>query len=311
MVFGFFTKKQQTQTDVPMPDSPRPPSENAVQDGKDVSQQPEIHTQVEQLQLRTPSPSVVDSVSAAQATRYPSEVPSSGLGPEATRPPVEPTPESLSTLLSSVPAKIVHDYTLAQLPTTTQPTLDALASFFALLTPPPKLHCVRCHKDFVEVENGDRSCLVPHDDDSAEVERVGRTGHERRTKEGTEYETLWGCCGKTTEGDGSQGPPDGWCYEGKHTVCVYICFCHFHTNDVANRPTLNALVSAQTRPYKTTNSSHASVSTVMAFVRACPARRARANAHGKLTKKNRPKKRTRAKARRTAASTRSWAKQRR
>lgn len=79
---------------------------------------------------------------------------------------------------------------------------------------------MRCHKDFVEVENDDRSCLVPHDDDSAEVERVGRgTGLEaRRTAGGTEYETLWGCCGKTTEGNGDQGPPDGFCYEGRHTV---------------------------------------------------------------------------------------------
>jgi hypothetical protein len=29
---------------------------------------------------------------------------------------------------------------------------------------------------------------------------------------------LWGCCGKTVEGDGDMGPPDGWCYEGMHTV---------------------------------------------------------------------------------------------
>lgn len=186
------------------------------EDGKDISDaQKQIHTQVEQLQLRTPSPSVVDSTSTAQDTRHPSEAP---VVPEIVRPALEPTPESLTSLISSVPAKILHAYTLAQIPSTTQPVLEALASFFATLTPPPRLHCVRCHKDYVDVENDDRSCLVPHDDESAEVERVGRSGHERRTKEGTEYETLWGCCGKTTEGDGSQGPPDGWCYEGKHTV---------------------------------------------------------------------------------------------
>jgi len=31
---------------------------------------------------------------------------------------------------------------------------------------------------------------------------------------------LWQCCGKTVEGDGDQGPPDGWCYEGKHTTDI-------------------------------------------------------------------------------------------
>ena len=219
MVFGFFSRKQQSQIDVSA--VANEPSCSSTEQ-QDVSRQ--IHTQVEQLQLRTPSPSVVESTSAAHGTRYPSEVPSfnHGNAPEVTVPtPVEPTSDSLSALISSVPAKTLHDYTLAQLPSSAQPTIDALAIFFAALTPPPRLHCVRCHKDYVEVENDDRSCLVPHDDDSAEVERVGRAGHERRTKEGTEYETIWGCCGKTTEGDGSQGPPDGWCYEGKHTVSLF------------------------------------------------------------------------------------------
>lgn len=220
MVFGFFSRRQPTQADVsspaniPIPETQHPSSSKHLE--KDASQQ--IHTQVEQLQLRTPSPSVADSVPAAQGARLPSEVPSYTPVPEPARPPLEPTPESLTALITSVPAKILHEYTLAQLPAAEQPVLEALTSFLATLTPPPRLHCVRCHKDFVEVENDDRSCLVPHDDESAEVERVGRSGHERRTKELTEYETIWGCCGKTTEGDGSQGPPDGWCYEGKHTV---------------------------------------------------------------------------------------------
>jgi len=45
--------------------------------------------------------------------------------------------------------------------------------------------------------------------------RKGRGGED-----GSEYETLWQCCGKTVEGDGDQGPPDGWCYEGKHTTDI-------------------------------------------------------------------------------------------
>ena len=99
-------------------------------------------------------------------------------------------------------------------------TLPTLAALFAELAPPPRLHCVRCHKDYVEVENDDRSCLVAHDDESAEVERVGtakRAGRVPGTVRAT-FETLWGCCGKIVEGDGDQGPPDGWCYEGMHTV---------------------------------------------------------------------------------------------
>jgi hypothetical protein len=92
-------------------------------------------------------------------------------------------------------------------------TVGSLTSFFSTLVPPPRLHCVRCHKSYFEVENDDRSCLVAHDDDSAQVERLGWTTSGRAN---AQYETLWGCCGKTVEGDGDT--PDGWCYEGKHTV---------------------------------------------------------------------------------------------
>ena len=49
----------------------------------------------------------------------------------------------------------------------------------------------------------DRSCVMEHDDNSTDVQYG---------------ETTWGCCGQTVEGDGSDGPPAGWCYEGKHTA---------------------------------------------------------------------------------------------
>jgi hypothetical protein len=52
---------------------------------------------------------------------------------------------------------------------------------------------------------------MPHDEDSTEIEWVGYA-------RGEEYETEYGCCGKTVEGEGDLGPPDGWCYEGMHTV---------------------------------------------------------------------------------------------
>jgi len=124
--------------------------------------------------------------------------------------------------LNSIPAKALHTYVLHQIPRAPEPVLSTLAEFFSELAPPLRLHCVRCHKDYAEIENDDRSCLVAHDDDSAEVERVGRGAKSGRPAgdPGTTYETLWGCCGKITEGDGDQGPPDGWCYEGKHTTDI-------------------------------------------------------------------------------------------
>ncbi|KXN88973.1 hypothetical protein AN958_06435, partial [Leucoagaricus sp. SymC.cos] len=176
-------------------------------------------------------------------TIEPASDPFSVPSPEA-EPPITPSPSPqdlitdpnpLHALIASVPAQTLHAYTLAHLIPASQPlsplsfphiplpseppsprTLTALTNFFANLVPPPRLHCVRCHKSYFEVENTDRSCLVPHDDESAEVERVGATGRSKGI--GTEYETLWGCCGKTVEGDGDMGPPDGWCYEGKHTT---------------------------------------------------------------------------------------------
>ncbi|CAL1700056.1 unnamed protein product [Somion occarium] len=212
MVFGFFTRKPAPEIppeSVPLPESPPP-----VARSPNSFKAPKAHDQV---QLRTPSPSV-DSV--AHGTPF------SQVGPTAVdavpRAPLDPTPDSLTSLIKTVPAKVLHTYTLSRIPDASEDVLKSLATFFDTLTPPPKLHCVRCHKDYVDVENDDRSCLVPHDDESAEVERVGRTAKKegRRISEGMEYETLWGCCGKVTEGNGDQGPPDGWCYEGKHTTDI-------------------------------------------------------------------------------------------
>ncbi|KAI0072985.1 hypothetical protein K474DRAFT_1686404 [Panus rudis PR-1116 ss-1] len=233
MVFGFFTKKTTAPAvppeSVPLPESP--PPNTSTRPGGSIG-----------LQLRTPSPSV-DSRSVANGAPHSNASPAPTLSnsssgsarpvspalPEGTSkdvednilPPLEPTPEALSERIQSIPAKILHAYTLSRIPLASSETLKELAVFFDSLYPPPSLHCVRCHKDYVEVENDDRSCLVPHDDESAEVERVGRNKKEgRRTVEGAEYETLWGCCGKVTEGNGDQGPPDGWCYEGKHTTDI-------------------------------------------------------------------------------------------
>ncbi|KAF4575357.1 hypothetical protein EYR40_004901 [Pleurotus pulmonarius] len=156
---------------------------------------------VEEQQLRTPSPSTIQR----DATPFlPTEEPGASLDQS-----------ELYDLIRSVPAKTLYDYSLSRLrPSSPAPTADGslppqmlagLTAFFSSLTPPPTLHCVRCHKFYMDVENDDRACRVSHDDDSAEVDR---------------HETLWECCGKTVEGDGDMGPPDGWCYEGMHTTDV-------------------------------------------------------------------------------------------
>lgn len=165
--------------------------------------------------------------------------------PQEVLQPLRPTPHSISARIKKVPAKTFHDFALSQLANADESTLKALATFFENLKPPPKLHCVRCHNDFTEVENDDRSCLVPHDDESAEVERVGRAADLRTTADtpASSYQTLWGCCGKVTDGDGSHGPPDGWCYEGKHTVrlCKVTTWHAFH---VLRAPTYRSISDA-------------------------------------------------------------------
>ncbi|TDL30021.1 hypothetical protein BD410DRAFT_50114 [Rickenella mellea] len=123
-------------------------------------------------------------------------------------------PATLITRLKRIPPKTLHSFVLREIPNASHVQLAALTAFFGTLEPPPVLHCVRCHKGYVEVENDDRACKVAHDDDSAEVEHVG-LGRGKGT-----YETIFGCCNKTVEGDGDQGPPDGWCYEGMHTTDV-------------------------------------------------------------------------------------------
>lgn len=228
-MFSFFAKKPAVAPEnVPLPESPPP---RVTQDPQ--SSQPASSSHV-RLQLRTPSPSIASGSAALGA--HPSPAPTASTSSHRAASPravteltttvavnaslPEANPQALISLILGVPAKTLHSYTLSRIPDASEDTIRTLSSFFDTLSPPPKLHCVRCHKDYMEVENDDRSCLVPHDDESAEVERVGRgTAPEaRKTGGGTEYETLWGCCGKTTEGNGDQGPPDGFCYEGKHTV---------------------------------------------------------------------------------------------
>lgn len=247
MVFGFFSRK--SEPTVPVVDA-GPSTTVATGD-------PLRHFQFPPKQQHTPAPSIdlsssqlkfqersshAESISPPPAG--PVDTPSPGLpidgdkGDEAEEARLTSDPATLYAQIASVPPQTLHAYTLAHLspnppsafpfanpaaglilhdpPTPPSPaTISVLTNFFSKLTPPPKLHCVRCHQNYFELENTDWSCRVPHDDESAIVDKV-------RTGLGAEYETLWGCCGKTVEGDGDQGPPDGWCYEGRHTVSSYF-----------------------------------------------------------------------------------------
>ncbi|KAI9467384.1 hypothetical protein BJY52DRAFT_1111901 [Lactarius psammicola] len=195
-MFSFFSRKQQQ--------SPTAPNQSDAMIVDSVPQQ-----------LRTPSPSeAASNVGLGPATHMASTSHETTSNIDPPKPSLPPTPEALHALVSTIPTKTLHAYVLAHLPTAPPDTLSALAAFFATLTPPPRLHCVRCHSDYTEIDNDDRSCHVPHDDDSAYVERVGIG------RGGSEYETQYGCCGKTVDGEGDLGPPDGWCYEGMHTTDV-------------------------------------------------------------------------------------------
>lgn len=127
-------------------------------------------------------------------------------------PAVRPTPKALQSLVTSVPAKTLHTYLLDNIPAAPPKTLAILTSFFAALSPPPPLHCVRCHKDYTDTENNDRSCRIPHEENDCDISWVGGYGD-------SEYVTTYVCCGIMVEGEGDDGPP-GWCFVGMHTTDI-------------------------------------------------------------------------------------------
>jgi hypothetical protein len=246
MLFGLFSRKQSSPGSFTFNREPQDQDTQTQTQADSRPETPPSSTTMEPMQLRTPSPSI-DSHSNIAGPSSPGIKgtiyrPMSPLQNSLSQLAVHSDSESQSSpeqqsqklyrLIASVPAKTLHQYTLSKLRAATNPstsstsehhlshaTLAAVADFFVDLHPPPKLHCVRCHKEYVEVENDSRSCTVAHDDESTLVERVGRSaGRSRGGEDGSEYETLWQCCEKTVEGAGDQGPPDGWCYEGKHTV---------------------------------------------------------------------------------------------
>lgn len=157
---------------------------------------PEVTPKVE-----TPSPREIKSLPST-----PRRKPRSQSKPRASLPPAVPDPpekvalDALVAIIKACPPKSFQNSLLSRLQGSSPEQVSSLALLLDGLDPPPKLHCARCHLDYFEEENLDRSCVMDHDDNSTEV---------------AHGETTWGCCDTTVDG---MEPPAGWCYEGKHTV---------------------------------------------------------------------------------------------
>ncbi|QRV85301.1 hypothetical protein RhiJN_13319 [Ceratobasidium sp. AG-Ba] len=82
--------------------------------------------------------------------------------------------------------------------------IDALKSLLEvpLESHQPELHCVRCHEEYLESENGPAECQIPHSD----LEGVAQD------EDGDELRAGFECCGKEFS------KRDNICFFGKHTT---------------------------------------------------------------------------------------------
>lgn len=156
----------------------------------------------------SPAPSTVADSPSRPVKPSPRRKPRSKSLVRPATPPPPKSPEEIALdelkgLVQSCPPKSFHSALLSRLNGATPEQVASLSKLLEGLTPPPMLHCARCHQDYLEEENYDRICVIDHDDNSTEVRH---------------NETFWGCCGASTEG---QEPPAGWCFEGKHTVRIF------------------------------------------------------------------------------------------
>ena len=192
MVFGFFSRSKPGQAAVPK-------AEDLLETHSPALDTPSPTLSEADAPPQSPELQPLDSENLKKRTRSlsPDKIHRLGHSSNESQPLVAPlsltlSPEELLSLIKLVPPQTLYEYVLAHLPTATESEATTLATFFKQLTPPPRFHCARCHKEYTEVENTDRSCHVAHDDESAIVEHVGST--KRHT-----YETLWGCCNRTVE----------------------------------------------------------------------------------------------------------------
>jgi hypothetical protein len=198
--------------------------------------------------------------------------------------------EGASTLICSIPLKILHEYRLTRLagPPTPYPSISThrhqarsnpLAAFDAdggdaevgpepmmalsgltlpihapppscSPTPPRSSAAAGTPSPRVLPQEIDKSCLVPHDTTVPRLSAV--RGAVRVTRRCTGY------CGRTVEGEGDMGPLDDRYYKGRHMVSRFFSFFNptlSYLPRIAYRLTRNEPGSAPTRYPMTIRSS--------------------------------------------------------
>ena len=134
-------------------------SEALEDDAEDASSKPDQKTNGTPVKAIKSKPQTPVSSSAKRHPRARSR---------ARTPKPEPVPETpeqaalsaLKATVRSYPPKSFHDALLHRLDSATPEQVSVLASLLEGLTPPLQLHCARCHHDYYEEDNGDRSCIM-------------------------------------------------------------------------------------------------------------------------------------------------------
>ena len=90
--------------------------------------------------------------------------------------------DDLKTLIAQIPPSTLRNFVLSRLDSPSQELVDSLRLVFTGLRIPETLHCLRCHTDYVEDDNTNTSCQMPHDDEERDDDN---------------YDIVrWPCCGE-------------------------------------------------------------------------------------------------------------------
>ncbi|KAG8759874.1 hypothetical protein FRC12_009676 [Ceratobasidium sp. 428] len=144
---------------------------------------------------------------------------------KATKPTPSPDVQLLTRIITKTEQPLLQRTLLASITSASQPDLDALKRIFGPLVASAQtpLHCVRCHKSYLENENNHRSCVIEHhdteyvadcptssDDDEYDSDNDYNWGHPRGQL------MKFTCCGeRVREKDENKAGP---CIQMKHTT---------------------------------------------------------------------------------------------